>query len=497
MLVAITMFVIVVFYVPLGHADYAGEWRGGTYGVQATRAFDGGVASVAPGSPAQRAGVRPGDRLVIAPFSKDFPAFVFPRAGDRGTFTLRRPGGSIYRVTMTAVAYASFSRVEQLLGIFAILPATIFIAIAFALVFLRPNVMTWSFYAYAIGFLSTQPSLAFYQAYLSAAGFTALSLVLNAFFGNNAVLPLLPFVLRFPDDRLTGVSRVFDRGVWIAIALGVLVYSYDWYEWEHGVFTIWGGVLDTWLPLAVFVLATGVLIRKYQHATPQVQPRFGFLVAGLIVSFVAYAIYFLPVVPRPIAEVAGFAVVIMPVSVMYAVLKHRVLDINFVLNRALVYSLLSIFVVAFVSLLDWFAGHVISGWRFTSSVELLLTVAVGFLLDRVNRFISNVVEAVFLRAPRRRAIRAPRGSRASLRDRRAGRERRPGSNTRRRAAFERRCALPPIGRRKPLRGDRDVDECGVGAAGLRSQSPPGAYIGIGRRARVARRAAWPPRSRAS
>ena len=108
-------------------------------------------------------------------------------------------------------------------------------------------------------------------------------------------------------------------------------------------------------------------MQKYKHATPQIRQRFGFLTFGLIVSFLA---------PTPSiscrgfrarsAEVIGFAVVIMPISVMYAVLKHRVLDVNFVLNRALVYGILSVFVIAFVSLLDWFAGHVIAGERFAT-----------------------------------------------------------------------------------------------------------------------------------
>jgi hypothetical protein len=143
-----------------------------------------------------------------------------------------------------------------------------------------------------------------------------------------------------------------------------------------------------------------------------VRQRFGFLVPGLIVSFAAYAIYFVPAVPRWLAEIIGFAVVIMPVSVMYAVLKHRVLDINFVLNRALAYGILSVFVIAFVSSLDWAAGHLLAQGRFATSIELLVTIAVGFLLDRINHAVQNVVEVLFFRERRvaedfvRRAARA-------------------------------------------------------------------------------------------
>ncbi|MGB6985266.1 MAG: hypothetical protein WBD74_04720 [Candidatus Aquilonibacter sp.] len=411
-LVLITALVVLVFYVPVGRSDYAGTWKGGTYGVDAGRSLAGVVDAVAPGSPADLAGIRPGDRVLVRPFSADYPRFAFPRAGDHGTFALRRPDGSTYRVTMTAIAFSDFTRTARLLGILAMLPATIFVAIAFVLVFLRPGIMTWSFYAYATGFLSTQPSVAFYQSYLTDGPYTALSFLLNTVWGNFAVLPLLPFILRFPDDRLTGFSKDFDRGLWIAIALAFGAYAYEWVDYERGMYPSWSSALDNWLPLATFAVATLILIQKYRHATPQVRQRFGFLTIGLIVSFVAYAIYFVPSVPRSVAEIVGFATVIMPISVMYAVLRHRVIDINFVLNRALVYGILSVFVISFVSLLDWFAGHVIAGERLATGIELLLTIAVGFLLDRINRAVSNAVDLIFFRERRaaedylRRAARA-------------------------------------------------------------------------------------------
>ncbi len=411
-LVLVTALVVLIFYVPVGRSDYAGTWKGGTYGVDAGRSLAGVVDAVAPGSPADLAGIRRGDRLLVAPFSKDYPRFAFPRAGERGTFTLSRPDGSTYSVTMTAIAFTDFTRLAQILGILAMIPATIFVAIAFVLVFLRPNVMTWSFYAYATGFLSTQPSIAFYQSYLHGGTFTVLSFLLNTVWGNFAVLPLLPFILRFPDDRLTGFNKAFDRGLWVAIALAFNAYIYEWVDYEQGTYPSWSAALDTWLPLATFAVATFILIQKYKHATPQMRQRFGFLTLGLIVSFVAYAIYFIPSVPRSVAEIVGFAVVIMPISVMYAVLKHRVIDVNFVLNRALVYGILSVFVISFVSLLDWFAGHMIAGERLATGVELLLTIAIGFLLDRINRTIGNAVEVVFFRERRaaedylRRAARA-------------------------------------------------------------------------------------------
>jgi hypothetical protein len=93
-------------------------------------------------------------------------------------------------------------------------------------------------------------------------------------------------------------------------------------------------------------------------------------------------------------------VIIMPISVAYAVFRHRVLDVNFVLNRALAYGILSIFVIAVVSLLDWTFSRIVSERHLAVVAELGVTICVGFLLDRINKFIEMIVERVFFRSRR-------------------------------------------------------------------------------------------------
>ena len=121
---------------------------------------------------------------------------------------------------------------------------------------------------------------------------------------------------------------------------------------------------------------------------------------GTLVSFVAYAVYYVPGVPFAVGQVIGFAVVLMPICIAYAVFRLRVLDVNFVLNRALVFGVISIGVIAFVSLLDWFFARVVAIGRFAIGVELLATIAVGFLLDRINRRVEGLVETLFFRRRR-------------------------------------------------------------------------------------------------
>ena len=63
LLIIVTLVVVVIYYVPIGHVDFAETWGEGTFGIALPpQRFI--VTGVDPGSAASRAGVRAGDRLV-------------------------------------------------------------------------------------------------------------------------------------------------------------------------------------------------------------------------------------------------------------------------------------------------------------------------------------------------------------------------------------------------------------------------------------------------
>lgn len=401
-LFAVTAVICIIIYGPLGHSDYTGRWGDGTFGVVQNRSSIAGIEDITPGLPAAKAGVHLDDAM-IANSINDYTELTNPLAGDKRTFTFQRPDGSRYEATMTAVPVPGFTTWDRITGILATIPATIFLGVAFMLVFLRPNVMTWSFYAYAIGYPSTQPAYEYFYHIFPYWPYYIYSFISATFLNWFAVLPLIPFLVRFPDDKLSGVRKSIDRASWVVLALAFLASIYEWWGysvWSFGKPDPQIQFLDSWLPLVVFAFALFILVKKTKHASPENQQRFAFLSMGLAISFVAYAIYFVPHMPRWITQVVGYAVVMMPISVAYAVLRHRVLDVNFVLNRALAYGILSIFVIAIVSLLDWTFSRIVSERHLAVVAELGVTICVGFLLDRINKFIEMVVERIFFRSRR-------------------------------------------------------------------------------------------------
>ena len=398
-LIIVTLFVVVIYYVPIGHVDFAENWGEGTFGIALPpqRLI---VSAIEPGSVADRAGVRTGD-LLVARGNLELPTRVrsaYP--GERETLTFER-GGVARTVTLTAVPDRSFSMLGRIGGVLAYLPPTVFLVVAFLLVFLRPSIMSWAFYLFAVGYFGTGPAFMYWSHVLPQSAFLALSFVLTTVFGPWSVLPLLPFVLRFPNGDVLGWRRRIDPLVWAFLGLSYVVYVVEWRMFfVRDSLPRWDIVPSAIIPLSAFLLAGLIVAKNVAMATPSDRQRWGFLAIGTIASFVAYAIYFVPGIPFVVGQVVGFAVVLMPICIAYAVFRLRVLDVNFVLNRAVVYGVLSLGVVTMVSILDWVFSRVVAIGRLAIGFELLTAIGIGFLLDRINRSVESFVESVFFRRRR-------------------------------------------------------------------------------------------------
>src|SRR5215469_12945114 len=99
-LILVTLLVVILYFVPIGHVDFAENWGEGTFGISLP-ARTGGVDHVEKGSPADRAGVRAGDRLVDNGDYEVASRIRAPYAGERERLTFARSGVT-YTVTLTA-----------------------------------------------------------------------------------------------------------------------------------------------------------------------------------------------------------------------------------------------------------------------------------------------------------------------------------------------------------------------------------------------------------
>jgi hypothetical protein len=391
MLVLVTLLVIAVYYVPLGHVDYLDNWREGTYGF--ALAQNSPVIADVIDSKLLADGVRPGDRLVTSLYSMDYARAQFPRAGDRVTLHFLTKSG-LRTETLTAYRPVQFDAWTRLAGIAAILPGTVFLIVAVMLVFIRPGVMTWMFYIFAVGYFGTKPSIAYFD-FLPEPIYRAMMFVLGTLFSNFAAVPLVQFVLRFPDnDTNSGWRKTANVLAWVYVLGTYALYVDNWFVLSRtGEQIAWlAPWLSNWIPLSAFAFSAVLLVKKFKSAPPEIRQRMVWLILGMVISFIAYAVYFIPDFPDNWAQIIGFAAVLMPTSVAYAVFQYRVIDVNFVINRAIVYGALTILLAAAVSLLDWLLGKILGGAHFTTAAEALITIGLGFALNRLHHTFEDWVD---------------------------------------------------------------------------------------------------------
>ena len=396
-LIVVTLVVAIVYYTPAGQVDFLEDWGGGTYGIETTQNGDPVVQGVIPGSPADRAGIRPGDRFVHYRIGNSWARINTPYVGETRTVGIEHDG-VVRAVTLTATPVPGFGLGQRIGGVLALIPPTVFLIVAFMLVFLRPSIMSWSFYLFAIGYFGTLPVLGYWSHFLPDGAANVLAFMLLVVFGFCSPLPLLPFILRFPNGDLRGWRHKVDKFVWLflAVSFALSVYEYSIIQ-STDVKPAWDPLVSTGIPLFTFLFAAIIVVKNYSIASPADRQRVGFLIIGTIVSFAAYAVYYIPGISFDVGQVVGFAVVLMPICVAYAVFRLRVMDVNFVLNRALVYGLLSVAVIAFISLLDWLFSRVISSGRFTVGIECWRPWRSVFCSTASTELVERTVEAVFFR----------------------------------------------------------------------------------------------------
>ena len=116
---------------------------------------------------------------------------------------------------------------------------------------------------------------------------------------------------------------------------------------------------------------------------------------GLIVTIVLEALGANEFVAVPFV----FALAAIPIGTAYAILRHRMLDIGFVINRALVFGAISALVVAALRLLEFILGKYVTSLGHVQSAVLegLLALAIGVSLGRIHARVDSVVDTVFFR----------------------------------------------------------------------------------------------------
>jgi len=411
---AVAVFVLVNYWplvklFDLSRADlqYQGVWIGG-HAKRITAVTSGGVAD--------RAGLKPGDVLEFDPSRKDDWVLASYRdmpEGFTGTLPVRRADGTRAVVTLAPKRVAYLPTLNDRLALLARLAGLTAVAlVGVLLVWARPGLMTWSL---LLAFVATAPAKVWSEYFLAFRGtqpdLSVLAVAVPGLLYLNVLA--VPFAFSFPRDTMTRWplwARAIFPALLVALnalacpALNIQPFAQDvfppqsWTNWALGsvltysvaflglAATYWrsGGnerarlkivLLGTACWLAAILFPVMLFIVPYNLSNP------------LTGSGLTAAHWFL-----------GVAIgLILPLTMAYAILRERVVDVQFAISRTLVYGVASTIVLVFLAVLHWLLGRMIEHSGFAFGVEGLAAVGLGLVLHRASHGINTTVDRVLFR----------------------------------------------------------------------------------------------------
>lgn len=389
---------------------YAGISLAGPVSVQASIHVD-----VASNSPAYRAGLRTGD--TIACLSPEDANVVFPTYPPYARYT-GKPISLCYhdrtwhsaafvpaRLPPVGYYYGSISVAALRLAVYAI-----FLFVGCALVMMRSSVMTWLLFGYCVASMPNACSQAMLVG-LPSTLYTVVTTSTGAWIDIGAIVLAL-FALTVPSDSPPRGWRRTTAYALSAAAVAGLAFGI-----ASDLRTDWSLTpIISWVDEAFTAVTVVVVIGRLATMARAERARFGWaafaIVFGVIVNDVRN------VVPSvAVSSAAGMLTVVMPIALMYAILRRHVIDVRFVLSRTLVYGIVTTLVVAVIGVVDWATSVYLSQARAALAIDAAVTIALGIALHRSYRWVETGVDALIFRRKHEAEAYLHRAARAILRAR--------------------------------------------------------------------------------
>ena len=410
----ILVVVVGVFAVVHNGAQFWDNWRGRPDLGDAGVAFDAIVAdhyvrvsAVTPGGTMARAGVRIGD--LIRPDNQS--SLQDTRVGATTGFTLRRGAALSHHLVIAQPEPAQpDQQTRSLAWIFVSLSRTTSVLIGL-FVAIRSRGRASTILLGAALICTTMGGNVRYLYELDPVFGPALWVALGAMFYAGPPL-MLAFSLQAVEETIGRISRLFWIGAllyWAVTAILSLILTYDTLTLSR---TLLIPILDwvfyvTALQAIGYISALGILCWGWVRTGGQERTRFGFMVAAIGLVTICIRVAGLLVgatgdvwtLSNPLVLVNVFGGLLGGGIFAYAVLRHRVLDLGFAVNRTLVYAAVSAILLAAFGLTEWAVDHFIPVAGREKNVLLDAAVAVGVFLTfhRVRDAVEHGIERLFFR----------------------------------------------------------------------------------------------------
>ncbi|GAC1419797.1 MAG: hypothetical protein NVSMB64_29040 [Candidatus Velthaea sp.] len=266
----------------------------------------------------------------------------------------------------------------------------------------RPSPTALLFGLYCAQVIPTIPNL-FWLTPLPDGLFGAVAPLWFVLTNDIGTFALVVFVLRFPQPSASHAGRIvlrFATGALAAIAVfytirSALVFPLDLND----------GVLDVAPAIvALAALIVSTLVRFLRASGPD-RRRLAWVMIGVIVSGISTTALYLDsgasagpfVFPHWVTIADYYLGAVLPLALGYAILRHRVIDIGFAVNRGIIYGIITLALVTAVSLVDWLSGRFFAQGRFSLALEAAVSVTFGVALSSIHVRVERLMDRVFFR----------------------------------------------------------------------------------------------------
>ena len=378
------------------------------------------VIFVADGSPAAKAGMQVGDTIDLqsTPVQSRYHAIQGGTLDSGESATLGIIHKGVRRIlTLTAIPQKTEAQPYYTVYRMAVLGvAVLYIFLGAALVLLRPSLMTWGFFLYCLAnapftFYSLPLFFPFPWNYLTYSGLSFLTAA--------GTVGLLVFALCFLNEPIKGWRLSALRTTpWLFAALVIfeLIWIYQW-GWVGAS----PGELFSRIYIAMQVLwslaALYLFLDTYVRARGADRQRIRWVVVGFGLNLAFQLVYqvltlYVPSAPIWLFHILQLSTVIVPLTVAYAVIKHRVIDVSFVVSRTLVYGVLTSLLVGAFALVDWLFIDKLKLARLGVVAEMGVAVAGGFWFNGLHRRVDLFIDAIFFRQRHKAEVQLARNAAA-------------------------------------------------------------------------------------
>ena len=361
------------------------------------------VTSVAPGSPAASAGIAAGDRLNYATLSlrarkyallqEEVPAFA------PVSFEVFR-GNAPRRVTLRASYVLAVAPIVRLTAALAGLALGI---VGLVLVLFRPSRMTWGF-AFAAPPLLIPISVVFWSQQAQTIAAFAWDVGVSLFYAAQVTGAMI-FAARFPDDRPRNVARAIDR---LALPVGFALAAI--YLYVVLALRLSDAPPAGWIAVAYYgivvpaIAALAALISTFATTPGDVRSRlaplmgaFVFLILAAVLHQLDTALTTNPTALIVISMAFYASPALVAAAVAYGVVRHRVMDINFIVSRTLVYTILTIGAAALFTSIEFVFGKLLSSRGVAIVLEIAAAIGIGLSLDAFHKKLDGFIDQVLFR----------------------------------------------------------------------------------------------------